>query len=107
LELALSNGICISTEARVENWSAKIIITNIDKLPSNISNDHQTLTSCEADIVNLLRGFSGPISGSEIIKKLEENSMFHGDSTIRHALAKMTKSKVLTTAVNGRGYILS
>lgn len=83
------------------------MITKIDKSPSNFSEDLNSLSPCEADIVNLLRGYSEVLSGADIIKKLEENSMVHGDSTVRHALAKLTNSKVLTTGQNGRGYILN
>jgi hypothetical protein len=60
--------------------------------------------TCQLDILELMRLQTGFISGSKILQALEDKGLFHGESTVKHALANLVATLFLRLGPNGRGY---
>lgn len=60
--------------------------------------------ACQLDILELMRLQNDFLSGSKIQQALEDKGLFHGESTVKHALADLVATLFLRLGPNGRGY---
>lgn len=81
-------------------FGANTVQINPDMVQAKVPNHNQ----CQLDILDFLRGQSGFLSGAKIQRGLEAKGIFHGDSTVKHALADLVGGAYLRTGPNNRGY---
>jgi hypothetical protein len=66
------------------------------------------LTDCERDIIAVLHQIPNPATTCRILDALEERSMLHGESTVKHALPSLAKRGwVIPSRKAPRGYTLT
>lgn len=99
LALAVENNLMkFSQQAVLGKWQVKLSIAFEGVEAERI------YTPCEKAILDFLSTQDGFISGPAIMAGLENSENYHGDSTVKHALADLVTEGVLTTGSNGRGY---
>jgi hypothetical protein len=99
LQLAVEhNLVTFQQQAVMGKWRVKLSI-QFDGLELE-----RQYTPCEQAIIKFLKTQEGFVSGTAIMAGLETAMEYHGDSTVKHALADLVTEGVLTTGPNGRGY---
>lgn len=99
LALAVENNLMkFSQQAVLGKWQVKLSI-RFDGVEAE-----RNYTPCEQAILEFLKTQEGFVSGSIILQGLETNLEYHGDSTVKHALADLVTEGILATGPNGRGY---
>jgi hypothetical protein len=64
-------------------------------------------TPCELDILAALAEAQGPWTTTRVLSEMDRRGMLHGQSTITHALAKMSKAGLVRASRKApRGYTL-
>lgn len=53
---------------------------------------------CERDILCVLAGRTGRLSGTKILQLLEQHGLIHGDSTVKRALGRLVKDGLIKTS---------
>lgn len=66
------------------------------------------LTPCEQDIIAVLRGRRHRLTTIQILGELDGGGKIHGESTVKAALARLAREKVVTSSrAAPRGYLLA
>jgi len=89
-----------NASASGEGWRVTVLV-------SADAGDRPDLTACERDVLSILAGHQGRMSSSKVLSELEQRSLFHGESTVKRALARLHKLKLLGNSRKApRGYWL-
>jgi len=112
LNTAVKNNIRqFNQQASVGDWRVSLSIdfnsgigAERCKLGADLVQNGANHTACQADIMNFLRTQTGYLSGAKIQVGLEDQGIFHGDSTVKHGLAGLVANLFLKLGPNKRGY---
>jgi hypothetical protein len=75
--------------------------------PKLLAAQQRTLTDCERDVLGIIERAGRRLSGDEVKLALQEATLLHGESTVNHALADLSRRHGLVTNrrdSRGKGY---